>query len=99
MEQCDLTTPAPYPPPGPATANWKVDELHFLWTARKIEIILRGENGERRNVSYQGDIAAALMTALNVANLSVKSLHRRVIERLIADGHLAGTISGSPDGA
>jgi hypothetical protein len=38
-----------------------------------------------------------MMISLNKVNLSVKSLHRRVIEQLINDGKLDGTISGSPD--
>lgn len=47
-------------------------------------------------VSYQGAEAAALLDLLNTANLSSRSLRRRVIERLQADGHLpAGNIAGS----
>jgi hypothetical protein len=38
------------------------------------------------------------MIALNKVNLSTKSLHRRIIEQLQADGLLGtGTISGAPD--
>ena len=37
------------------------------------------------------------MKALNKADLSVKSLHRRVLERLIADSFLPGLVSGSPE--
>ena len=41
------------------------------------------------------DIANA--TILNTSNLSVKSLYKRTIEKLQADGFLpAGTVTGSP---
>jgi hypothetical protein len=69
---------------------------------------LRGTNGERREVRYGGSIAdgatqadrdkaIALMTALNKANLSTKSLQRRVLEQLVADGFLAGAVTGAPE--
>lgn len=96
MEQCDLTTPEIYPPANPTTAYWKLDELHLIWASQSITITLIGQNGERKTFAYDGSIATALMSALNTANLSIKSLQRRVLERLIADGKLAGTISGVP---
>lgn len=47
--------------------------------------------------TWTGATARALITGLNTANLSTKSLARRIHERLIADGALAGTITGTPD--
>jgi hypothetical protein len=41
--------------------------------------------------------ALNLMIALNKANLTVKSLQRRVLEQLAADGLLAGSVTGTPD--
>ena len=38
----------------------------------------------------------ALLTGLNKADLSAKSLERRIYERLIADGVITGTIAGVP---
>lgn len=44
-----------------------------------------------------GTTTADLITALNKANLSVKSLERRILERLQTDGRIGtGTISGTP---
>ncbi len=37
------------------------------------------------------------MVALNTANLSIKSPQRRILERLVADGKLTGSIAGTPD--
>lgn len=45
---------------------------------------------------YEGDEARALLNVLNSANLASRSLVRRVLERLQADGHLpAGAIAGA----
>ncbi len=64
----------------------------------RIVIVLVGDNNEKKEIVF-GDVdnARAMMRALNKADLSTKSLQRRIMERLIADGHLAGTISGTPD--
>lgn len=83
--------------PPPALTTYAVVELYFNWDTASIQIGLRGTNGERQTFSYSGVPATALMVALNKANLSIKSLHRRVIEQLQTDGKLTGTISGSPD--
>lgn len=40
--------------------------------------------------------ATNMIIALNKANLSVKSLQRRIFEALIADGHLSGSVTGTP---
>ena len=61
-------------------------------------IVLRGSNGENKEVVYDEDAGSvAMLRSLNKANLSVKSLHHRVMEKLLADGHLAGSISGTPE--
>lgn len=54
-------------------------------------------NGKTLNCFYAGGPADTLLIALNKANLSTKSLERRVTEQCQADGKLgAGTISGVP---
>jgi hypothetical protein len=62
-----------------------------------IFIQLRGSNGLTRSFRYDGTTALNLMIALNKTDLSTKSLQRRILERLIADGKLIGTITGTPD--
>jgi len=97
MEQVDLTTPEIWPAPPPATSLWKVDGLFLNWSGQRIIVTLMGQNGEKKHVEYEGQMAITFMVALNKANLSTKSLQRRILERLMADGHLLGTISGTVD--
>lgn len=93
MEIITLTTPVTTP----SITTWRVSSLLLDWDAALIAISLRGSGGERLNHAYTGANATSQMTALNKANLSTNSLHKRVIQKLIDDGMLAGTISGSPD--
>jgi len=65
-------------------------------------VIVVDNVGARIEVNYSdedgGLTTATLLAALNTANLSTKSLQKRVLERLIADGKLPpGAVSGTPD--
>ncbi len=93
-EQLDLTIPVAATG---GTSFWKVDALHLFRDKAVISIALDGENGERLTLGYTGSEATNLMIALNKADLSVKSLHKRILERLVTDGKLEGTVSGVPD--
>lgn len=62
-----------------------------------IVIRLRGTNGEIKTCSYNGVTATNLIIALNKLDMSAMSLQRRILARLIADGEIAGVVSGSPD--
>lgn len=62
-----------------------------------ISIILKNNNNERSNYSYTGDSAIAMIKQLNTANLTTKSMHKRILERLSSDGLLPGTVTGVPD--
>lgn len=97
MERITLTTPEPYPLPVATVASWMVDELHLQFSAAHIGIVLAGPQAERREVHYNGPTATSLMVTLNKANLSTKSLHKRILEYLVTDGKLAGTITGAVD--
>lgn len=92
-EQLDLTTPVTTP----NLATYRVDELHLKWSAERIDIRLLGTNGESRWESYSGPAARTLMTALNKANLTTNSLRKRILNQLVTDGKLAGSVSGTPD--
>jgi len=95
MEKLDLQTPLP--PQGTTVTNYRVIELRMNWPLAEVVVTLSDQVGGTINCSYSGPEAAALMLTLNTANLSVKSLHKRTIEKLQADGKLpAGTISGTP---
>jgi hypothetical protein len=96
-EQLNLVTPDQATP---GTPDYRVVLLTLAFEGPEgsyIVIGLQGSTGTRRTFTYEGATARALILALNTVNLSVKSLQRRVLERLIADGKLAGAISGTPD--
>lgn len=93
-EQTDLTKPIPS---RGGTRYWRVDNLRLYWGSAEIVVGLVGENGERLTIGYDGTKATALMVALNKADLTAKSLHRRVLEQLATDGKLDGTVTGVPD--
>lgn len=85
----------------------KVIGLNLQWEQQTIIITLRGQNNELLSFVYGGNNpdgaindrakAIALMTALNKANLSTISLQKRIMQQLITDGFMAGTVSGTPD--
>ena len=83
--------------PPPQQTTWRVNEVYFNWDAQSIQIGLKGTNGEAKHHTYSGATAASLMVSLNKANLSTTSLHKRIINQLVSDGVIAGTVSGSPD--
>ena len=87
-EQTDLTVPA---------ASVRVTMLTLNFKESTIIIGLTSDQGAELTHFIGGATAQALMIALNKAPLDTKSLHRRIMEKLIADGVLAGTISGTPD--
>lgn len=81
----------------PATVtSLRVSKLHLNVDSDSIYIELKG-SGQSHSFSYVGQEAATMMQALNKANLTIKSLHRRVMEKLLADGKLTGLIEGLPD--
>lgn len=93
MEKIILITPFS---PVPSVSELSISKLILDWDGKQIFIILR-KNDALKEILYGGDQAVNLMTVLNKANLSTKSLHKRILEQLVIDGHLAGTISGTPD--
>lgn len=48
-----------------------------------------------RRFTYTGAVANAMITGLNKANLTARSLNQRIMDRLIADGFIAGTVTGT----
>ena len=94
-ERVDLTAPDQATV---GTLTYDLIQLTLDWEHGRIVVKLLGDNGERKEVVFgDADNARAMMRALNKANLSAKSLHRRVMEKLLTDGHLVGRISGAPD--
>ena len=104
-EDLILTTPEVIPQI--TTTSYRVVGLNLQWERTTIVIHVRGTNGELKQFQYGGNEpstppaektkALNLMIALNKANLTIKSLQRRVLEQLATDGLLVGAVSGSPD--
>jgi hypothetical protein len=105
VEELSLSTPEIIPQV--TTATYRLVALFLDWERTTIVIRLRGANGEVKSFTYGGNDpsttqaektkALNLMKALNVANLSLKSLQRRVLEQLATDGLLVGSVTGTPD--
>lgn len=85
-----------------STSIYAINELRLTWgdgtvAAARITISLSdATTGANPTVAvYNGAIAQSLMIALNKANLTTRSLNQRVLDRLILDGKIAGTVTGS----
>ena len=77
--------------------NYKIAALNFDWVGAKVEMSVVDAFGKVVLCTYLGQEATILMNALNVSNFSTKSLHKSVLEYLIATGKIPnGTIEGTP---
>lgn len=81
----------------PDISSYRVSQLNLDWDAPQITIVLLASSGERRSFVYTDDAALTLMRQLNKANLSTVSLHKRILEKLVTDGLLAGLVTGAAD--
>lgn len=92
-EQLNLTSPEI----GETINDWKVTKLSLNWPGQLIVIELTSNINTKYVHQYSGQTATDFMIILNKINLSIKSLQRRILERLIADGVKLGSIIGAPD--
>ena len=46
---------------------------------------------------YSGDEAIDFIKWMNTANFTVNSMQKRVLQKLSNDGHLPGTVTGTPE--
>jgi len=91
IEQIDLTA-------AETCTNYRVANLFLDWDGQMITVCLRcTATGRVQTFTYTGTEARNMMITLNKANLSTNSLHKRVLDKLIADGKIAGTVTGTPD--
>ena len=86
-EQLDLTTVY-------SVRELRLDRDQGASIAVRLRNLTTGEQFAHR---YEGATALTLINQLNKADLSVQSLERRILLRLVADGLLTGTVSGTPD--
>ncbi len=93
-EQINLTIPIVKP----NITYWKVSRLELDWGRATIEIHLTfNPTGEEFITGYTNTEATNLMTIMNKKNFSTTSIHKTLLQKLINDGKLLGTISGTPD--
>lgn len=93
-EVLSLTTPISTA----ARTTYQVVALSLDLEAASIQAVLKGSDGIKITISWDGAQATSLMISLNKANLTSNSLQRRVITQALTDGKLpAGTVTGSPD--
>lgn len=94
VEQINLN----YPVIKENITHWKVSRPELDWDMARIEIHLSFQlTGEKKIVGYSGTEATNLMRIMNTKNFSTKSIHKTILEKLLNDGYLDGTISGTPD--
>lgn len=91
MEQVDIS-----PVVHPAKTHYRISRLTLDWDAACIDIVLRDNTGGTQTHTYSGAEAVNMMLTLNTANLTNNSLHKRTLAKLLADGKLVGTVSGTP---
>jgi len=82
-----LAAPAAAPPSQPAP----VPEPGL------VSIKLKDDTGKYSFYQYTGAVAVTMIKQLNTANLTTKSMQKRILEKLSADGLLPGTVQGTPD--
>ncbi len=80
-----------------------LDKVIIDVTNKSLYITWTGNTGELFSASYptpsigSKPSGATLLHSLNIANFSVNSMVKQIFNRLIADGEIAGTITGTPD--
>jgi hypothetical protein len=93
-EQLDLAAPVSV-----ITSTYVVRYIGLDLAASRIVVELVSNQGGVLTKVYDGSTTptgAALLNALNTSNNTTTSLVKHVYQRLIADGVVAGNISGTP---
>jgi hypothetical protein len=104
MEELALTDPVTEPAKTKATykviqlvLNWEIVAVPTETEPGQVAIQLRDNLGGMFSHMYTGQAAQDYIKFINSANFTTKSLHKRILERLSADGVLPGTVTGTPD--
>ena len=107
MEELELTDPVVEP--AKTTSTFKVMSVLFdlesllviptptQSTGPIVKLRLKDNLDKPYNYEYTGQTALDMIKFMNTANFTVKSMHKRILERLSADGVLPGTVTGAPD--
>lgn len=94
QERIDLTTPT-----SKTVSNWQIEQVTLLPQQGRVFVRCVANTGETVEKVYDAGTTprgSVLISNLNTANLSTRSLEARVYDRLIADGVFAGTVTGTP---
>lgn len=95
LAQERLTLTSPLPQPAQVT-GYTISKLCLtVEPTPQVQAVLRATDGVQHDEVYEGATATTMILALNKANLSTRSLNQRIFDRLIADGRIAGTVTGS----
>jgi hypothetical protein len=107
MEELTLTDPITVPPvtlPEMTKTKYHMVSITMSMEATGpsglpgfIHIALRDDAGGLLTHVYEGPPAQQMIKSLNTANLTNKSMHKRVLEKLSNDGVIPGTVTGTPD--
>lgn len=90
----------------PAITGLALAKLTIDVEARSVYVEWRHDDGTLGSAAYPTPLPAGheaqptgeqLFAALNTANLTSNSLIKRIYQRLVTDGYIAGTITGAPD--
>lgn len=92
MEKITLTAPDQA---RPGTPEYEPIAILINKKYAFIEVYLEGVNGEMRTERLEN--ALPMIKAINTGNHSTKSMMRKLMEKLLADGKLSGAIAGTPD--
>lgn len=106
-EELILTDPIEPPAPPPATTKYRVSsftmDMDIVMPSDTpgepgmVTIKLVDNNAKLLMHQYTGKQASNMIKSLNTANLTTKSMHKRILEKLSADGVIPGTVTGTPD--
>jgi len=94
QEKLTLTTPISV-----SKTGWDITSMFIDVQGSRIIVSLLSNNGEVLVKTYDASTTptgAFLISNLNTANLTTRSLLQRVFDRLITDGAFVGTVTGTP---
>lgn len=92
-EQLVLTQPETKP----SVTEYQIHILSLDRTLGRVTITVKSNTGSIKTFMYSDNQGANMIKAINKGNFTVNSLHKQMLEKLVADGHLSGTVTGQPE--
>ena len=62
-----------------------------------VAITVKDNNGATKAFQYGGLLAQDMIKFINTGDFTTRSLHKRILEKLAANGDIVGTVTGTPD--